>query len=62
MGAPSGWLQRDSPHRLLEVAGLYLLRTGRDLFGGVFSGAQEVKGGVIAGRKFPYRMNVPGAS
>jgi hypothetical protein len=47
---------------LLEVAGLYLLRTGRDLFGGVFSGAQEVKGGVIAGRKFPYRMNVPGAS
>lgn len=47
---------------LLEVAGLYALRTGRDLFGGVFSGAKEVKGGVIAGRKFPYRMNVPGAS
>jgi len=47
---------------LLEVAGLYALRTGRDLFGGVFSGAKEVKGGVIEGRKFSYRMNVPGAS
>ncbi|MCY1081217.1 hypothetical protein [Archangium lansingense] len=47
---------------LLEGAGLYSLRTGRDLFGGVFSGAQEVKGGVITGRKFPFRMNVPGAS
>lgn len=47
---------------LLEVAGLHALRTGRDLFGGMFSGAQKVEGGVITGRNFPYRMDVPGDS
>ena len=67
IGTPSG-LRRGMAvlgvglYLLFAGAGLYALRTGRDLFGGVLSGAQEVKDGVVTGRNFPYRMNVPGAS
>lgn len=45
---------------LLVGAGLYALRT-RDLFD-VLTGTHQVKDGVITGRNFPYRMNVPGAA